>query len=699
MAGKPIPMPTSTPSFKDVGVSRSFDPAVELNALGFPMAKPYCLQNLTLCVTGQLEKATRDEFHDLVRHYGGSVAKSVVKKLNYLVTGDAPGTRKLQIARERGVTILNESQFFDWYPSLPAQDPAPVPTTTKKAAASKKKKPTTTMSSTSSSSSTSSGVKAMDFTPPTRAPRDADANHLWTTKYAPHTMDDLVGNSSAINTLYLYLKNWRTAFVDNIPVKVKGNNGKMVAFKFRAALLSGPPGVGKSSAAAIVARAAGFHPIEFNASDTRNKSSLQAHVRSLTENKTMHSFFGSSKPKAKAESKNHLLIMDEIDGMGGGDRGGLVELMSIIASTRVPIICMCNDSSSQKMRQVKSKMLHLSFQRPTPKQLTKRMREIVRIEGMELAPGVLDQLVNSTSDLRQLINLLQMLGVDAEAVSMGAVKSALKTAKKNVTRTPFAVVEDFLKGEKFRALGINSLNSYFEDTSIVPLLVQENYLSTRPFMDNGHPLRVLDMMKRSADSIAEGDVLEARARVHSSFKYMPIHAVLSCVIPGFYMHGHIQGRLMFSSYLGKYSTSTKFNRLARQLTHHMSLRISASSSALVCDYAPALATSLMAPLSSDAGIQTVVNRMLYYHLSREDWNDITNIATFSSALKSLAAAIPTKTKSAFTRTLKKSITALGAKLPFHDGSDAKKLSSSKSGKGKKRSRKEDDLKNDRPLKR
>lgn len=42
--------------------------------------------------------------------------------------------------------------------------------------------------------------------------------------------------------------------------------------------------------------------------------------------------------------------MDEVDGMGGSDRGGIQELIQLIKKTRVPIIAICNDRQHQKIR-------------------------------------------------------------------------------------------------------------------------------------------------------------------------------------------------------------------------------------------------------------------------------------------------------------------------------------------------------------
>lgn len=46
--------------------------------------------------------------------------------------------------------------------------------------------------------------------------------------------------------------------------------------------MSGPPGIGKTSAARIVCMNLGFEVLEMNASDTRNKNSIQSMLKDLS---------------------------------------------------------------------------------------------------------------------------------------------------------------------------------------------------------------------------------------------------------------------------------------------------------------------------------------------------------------------------------------------------------------------------------
>jgi replication factor C subunit 1 len=101
--------------------------------------------------------------------------------------------------------------------------------------------------------------------------------------------------------------------------------------------------------------------------------------------------------------------MDEVDGMGAGDRSGMSELIQMIKNSKVPIICICNDRSSQKMKSLVQYCMDLRFQRPNKKTIGRRAVEIGRVEGMEVEENAAEAMSESCgNDIRQVLNCMQM---------------------------------------------------------------------------------------------------------------------------------------------------------------------------------------------------------------------------------------------------------------------------------------------------
>jgi replication factor C subunit 1 len=81
----------------------------------------------------------------------------------------------------------------------------------------------------------------------------------------------LVASSESANTELTYRESsYKSGF------KKPGPDGMNI---YRAVLISGSPGIGKTTSAHLVAKMAGYNPIELNASDARSKKLVEVGSR------------------------------------------------------------------------------------------------------------------------------------------------------------------------------------------------------------------------------------------------------------------------------------------------------------------------------------------------------------------------------------------------------------------------------------
>jgi DNA ligase (NAD+) len=72
---------------------------------------PQTLEGLSIVVTGTLQRWSREEAEAAIKERGGKSPGSVSRRTSAVVVGDAPGSSKLEKARELGVPVLDERGF------------------------------------------------------------------------------------------------------------------------------------------------------------------------------------------------------------------------------------------------------------------------------------------------------------------------------------------------------------------------------------------------------------------------------------------------------------------------------------------------------------------------------------------------------------------------------------------------------------
>jgi len=70
------------------------------------------LKEKTFMVTGKLNGISRAEVKSLIEENSGTSVSTVTKKLNYLIIGEKPTKKKVDMAKDFKIPILNQSQFL-----------------------------------------------------------------------------------------------------------------------------------------------------------------------------------------------------------------------------------------------------------------------------------------------------------------------------------------------------------------------------------------------------------------------------------------------------------------------------------------------------------------------------------------------------------------------------------------------------------
>jgi len=273
----------------------------------------------------------------------------------------------------------------------------------------------------------------------------------WVEKYRPKSIKEMALPTAKVSGNRVDLADELKAFVKTFFLEIKKineENKKIKAFnrtatekeqkkelmlepEKAAVLLEGPPGVGKTSIVYALANDLNMEVVETNASDTRTRDSLEKKLKETTKSRGIMDFI--------VQSKQKLVLIDEVDGIyGTKDRGAVPMIIELVQDTQFPII-MCSNEYKQSLQTLYKKIRRFEIHRLSEDEIYKITKSILKKENItNLKPNDLKLIIKKNNgDLRGIVN-------DIQGISQGSTeennKDLILSLRRDSTEVIFTII-------------------------------------------------------------------------------------------------------------------------------------------------------------------------------------------------------------------------------------------------------------------
>ncbi|MBU2100654.1 replication factor C large subunit [Candidatus Micrarchaeota archaeon] len=302
-------------------------------------------------------------------------------------------------------------------------------------------------------------------------------SQLWTEKFAPKNLEEFIGNTDVVQKALLWSKEWN-----------KGRIQKPLFF-------FGSTGSGKTALAYLLAKINSWGIFELNASDFRNKDSIER----IAGAASMNSSFSGEK---------RLVLLDEIDGLSAVDRGGSAAITKILKEAQNPVILTANEIySDKKLLPIRTNSTLIQFKKINYLSMAKRLKEICIQEGIEFEEEAIETLAkNSSGDMRSALIDLQTLGLNKK-ISLDDVNFlGYRERQEDV----FKVLRKIFTADSF-AEARNARFSSNADSNLLMKWIEENI--PRQFSSSTE-------ICSAFDSLSKADIFNGRIRRRQNYGFL-----------------------------------------------------------------------------------------------------------------------------------------------------------------------------------
>lgn len=259
---------------------------------------------------------------------------------------------------------------------------------------------------------------------------------MWTEKYRARHFMELVGDDRTHRQVLRWLKAWdpivfpKSGKAKPAVIKRPGAEAEEEKPHRKILLLTGPPGLGKTTLAHVCARQAGYEVMEINASDERSSNVVKGRIRTSvgTESVKTGSTTTTKSGQVKKIAQPLCVVVDEVDGVvggsGGSGEGGFIKALidlivldqknsggDISGTGQVrkkkkgddfkllrPLILICNDVYHPSLRPLRqssfAEIIHV--RKPPMDAVVGRMKTVFEKEGVSCDTDAVRRLCEAT---------------------------------------------------------------------------------------------------------------------------------------------------------------------------------------------------------------------------------------------------------------------------------------------------------------
>ena len=251
-------------------------------------------------------------------------------------------------------------------------------------------------------------------------------------------------------------------------------NKNNLAFK-KGIYVYGEPGTGKTTFVTNILKELNYDIIKYDAGDIRNKSVIDDITKHNMSDKNIMSIFNK-------KIKKIAIIMDEIDGMNNGDKGGINTLIKLIRPkktkkqkieeiTMIPIICIGNYKVDKKIKELMKVCNTIELNTPNEKQMTSILSNILP----NISEIVKNKIIHYVQcDIRKLNNIYNIYLNNPQVFSSDIIENIfqLKSYNDDTKKITNKLLSNYFN--------IDSHNNIMNDTdrTSVGLLWHENIIDS-----------------------------------------------------------------------------------------------------------------------------------------------------------------------------------------------------------------------------